>query len=97
MSKLANPFQSGAHAKKKECPFCRAGNRVKQAFAFFADLIKNYLSAAERAFGIKDLSSAVLAVLCGIVILVIGAAMAFDRLKNRRWLGNDDSGIIDAL
>ena len=69
MSKLANPFQSGAHAKKKECPFCRAGNRVKQAFAFFADLIKNYLSAAERAFGIKDLSSAVLAVLCGIVIL----------------------------
>lgn len=35
--------------------------------------------------------------LCGVVILVIGAAMAFDRLKNRRWLENDDSGIIDAL
>ena len=35
--------------------------------------------------------------LCGVVILAVGAVMAFDRLKNRRWLGSGDDDIIDAL
>ena len=36
--------------------------------------------------------------LCGAVVLVIGAAMFFDRIRGRRWLNpGDDPNIIDAL
>ena len=36
--------------------------------------------------------------LCGIAVLVIGAAMFFDRIRSRRWLdAGEDPNIIDAL
>lgn len=35
--------------------------------------------------------------ICGIVVLLIGLAMLVDRLKNRRYLDDGDSNIIDAL
>lgn len=36
--------------------------------------------------------------LCGVAVLVIGAVMAFDRIRSRRWLSaGEDPNIIDAL
>lgn len=35
--------------------------------------------------------------ICGVVILLIGAAMLLDRLKDRRYLEDSDPNIIDAL
>ena len=57
------------NTKKKECPIRKAVARMDEAFSFFGKIVTDYLAAAEKSFGIKDLGSLVLALLCAVLLL----------------------------
>ena len=44
-----------------------------------------------------EMLTASLAVLCGLLVLIVGVAILVDRLKNRRPKEPSESDIIDAL